>query len=102
VASHDGRSAEGIRHVRDGIDPHKGSHTAAALDDNEDLVGQLRVNADRWQRDRLLRFAAPFEPRTWTAESAGGLGSLLAAVAMALRAVKRCCQVGGCSRQERR
>ncbi len=40
-----------------GIDPHKGSHTAAVLDDTERFVGQLRVNADRWQRDRLLRFA---------------------------------------------
>ena len=61
-----------------GIDPHKRSHTAAVLDDTEALVGQLRVNADRWQRDRLLRFAAPFEPRTWAVEAAGGLGALLA------------------------
>ena len=61
-----------------GIDPHKGSHTAAVLDDTERLVGELRVNADRWQRDRLLRFAAPFEPRTWAIEAAAGLGSLLA------------------------
>jgi transposase len=61
-----------------GIDPHKRSHTAAVLDDTEELVGQLRVNADRWQRDRLLRFAAPFEPRTWAVEAAGGLGALLA------------------------
>ena len=61
-----------------GIDPHKGSHTAAVLDDSEELVGQLRVTADRWQRDRLLRFAAPFEPRTWAVEAAGGLGALLA------------------------
>jgi transposase len=61
-----------------GIDPHKRSHTAAVLDDSEELVGQVRVNADRWQRDRLLRFAAPFEPRTWAVEAAGGLGALLA------------------------
>ena len=61
-----------------GIDPHKRSHTAAVLDDTEELVGQLRVTADRWQRDRLLRFAAPFEPRTWAVEAAGGLGALLA------------------------
>ena len=61
-----------------GIDPHKRSHTAAVLDDSEELVGQLRVTADRWQRDRLLRFAAPFEPRTWAVEAAGGLGALLA------------------------
>jgi Transposase len=61
-----------------GIDPHKRSHTAAVLDDTEALVGQVRVNADRWQRDRLLRFAVPFEPRTWAVEAAGGLGALLA------------------------
>jgi hypothetical protein len=47
-----------------GIDPHKRSHTAAVLDDTEELADQVRLNADRWQRDRLLRFAAPFEPRT--------------------------------------
>ena len=61
-----------------GIDPHKRSHMAAVLDDSEQVVGQLRVAADRWQRDRLLRFAAPFEPRTWAVEAAGGLGALLA------------------------
>ena len=61
-----------------GIDPHKGSHTAAVLDDQETLVGEFCVTADRRQRDHLLRFAAPFEPRTWAIEAAGGLGALLA------------------------
>lgn len=61
-----------------GIDPHKGSHTAAVLDEHEALIGELRVDADRRQRDRLLAFAAPFEPRTWAVEAAGGLGALLA------------------------
>ena len=61
-----------------GVDPHKASHTAAVLDDAERLVSELRVTVDRWQRDRLLRFAAPFEPRTWAVEAAGGLGALLA------------------------
>ena len=61
-----------------GIDPHKGSHTAAVLDDQEALVGELRVVADHRQRDHLLQFAAPFEPRTWAIEAAGGLGALLA------------------------
>jgi transposase len=61
-----------------GIDPHKGSHTAAVLDVGEQLVGELRVVADRGQRDRLLRFAEPFTPRTWAIEAAGGLGALLA------------------------
>src|SRR5215203_3330490 len=84
-----------------GIDPHKRSHTAAVLDDTEELVGQLRVNADRWQRDRLLRFAAPFEPRTWAVEAAGGLGALLAqqlvAAGETLAMSRRRCQLGpGC------
>ena len=61
-----------------GIDPHKGSHTAAVLDEHEALIGELRVDADRRQRDRLLSFAAPFEPRVWAIEAAGGLGALLA------------------------
>jgi transposase len=61
-----------------GIDPHKGSHTAAVLDRTECVIGELRVVADRRQRDRLLRFAADFTPRTWAIESASGLGALLA------------------------
>jgi hypothetical protein len=47
-----------------GIDPHKGSHTAAVLDHCETVIGELRVSADRRQRDRLLHFAASFTPRT--------------------------------------
>src|SRR5215211_8763124 len=90
-----------------GIDPHKRSHTAAVLDDSEELVGQVRVNADRWQRDRLLRFAAPFEPRTWAVEAAGGLGALLAQqlVAAGERVVDvppTCRRECGCSTRERR
>jgi hypothetical protein len=37
-----------------GIDPHKGSHLAAALNEREQFYGELRVRADRHQRDRLL------------------------------------------------
>ena len=47
-----------------GIDPHKGSHTAAVLNRSETVIGELRVSADRRQRDRLLEFAADFRPRT--------------------------------------
>ena len=61
-----------------GIDPHKGSHTAAVIDRDEQLVGELSVVADRRQRDRLLRWAAPFEPRLWAVEGATGHGALLA------------------------
>ena len=61
-----------------GIDPHKGSHTAAVIDRDEGLVGETSVCADRRQRDRLLRWAAPFEPRLWAIEGATGHGALLA------------------------
>jgi transposase len=61
-----------------GIDPHKASHTAAVLDAHEQLVSEVRVRADRSQRDRLLDFAAEFEPRCWAIEGATGTGALLA------------------------
>jgi hypothetical protein len=37
-----------------GIDPHKGSHTAAVIDRDEQIVGEVSVIADRRQRARLL------------------------------------------------
>jgi transposase len=61
-----------------GIDPHKGSHTAAAIDHDERIVGEMSVRADRRQRQRLLEWAAPFEPRLWAVEGATGHGALLA------------------------
>ncbi len=61
-----------------GVDPHKGSHTAVAIDGDERLVGELLVRADRRQRERLLRWAAEFEPRLWAIEGATGTGALLA------------------------
>ena len=48
-----------------GIDPHKGSHTAAVIDGDEQLVGELARHARIVDNAiGLLRFAAPFEPRT--------------------------------------
>ncbi len=61
-----------------GIDPHKGSHSAAVLDEDEQLVGELRVRAGRRQRDELVAFAERFEPRCWAIEGATGTGALLA------------------------
>jgi transposase len=60
-----------------GIDPHKGSHTAVAIDSDERLVGELFVRADRRQRETLLGWAAEFEPRLWAVEGASGVGALL-------------------------
>jgi len=61
-----------------GIDPHRGSHTAAVLDGVEELLAEYRVVADRRQRQRLLEWAAPFTPRVWAVEGATGTGALLA------------------------
>jgi transposase len=61
-----------------GIDPHKGSHTAAIIDRDEQVVGELLVQSDCQQRERLLRWAASFEPRLWAIEGATGHGALLA------------------------
>jgi transposase len=60
-----------------GVDPHKGSHTAVAIDGDEVALAQLKVRSTRRQVDPLLEWAAPFEKRTWAVESAGGLGYLL-------------------------
>ena len=61
-----------------GIDPHKGSHTAVVVDHCEAVIDTIRVDADRHQRQRLLEWAARFEPRTWAVEGASGLGAMLA------------------------
>ena len=61
-----------------GIDPHKGSHTAAAVDRTERVIDTFRVDADRDQRARLLAWAERFTPRTWAVEGATGMGALLA------------------------
>jgi transposase len=61
-----------------GVDPHKGSHTAVAVDGTEQCVGELRVASGPGQADRLLAWAASFPERTWAIENAAGLGHLLA------------------------
>lgn len=61
-----------------GIDPHKGSHTAVAIDPAEVPLGQLQVRACAAQADRLLGWAQAWPQRTWAVEGAGGLGHLLA------------------------
>lgn len=61
-----------------GIDPHKKSHTAVAVDCSEAVVDTIRVEADRDQRSRLLEWATRFGPRTWAVEGATGMGAMLA------------------------
>jgi hypothetical protein len=62
--------------VRIGVDPHKGSHSAVAIDDCEVEHATVRVRATRRRVDQLLAWAAPFGERVWAIESAGGLGDL--------------------------
>jgi len=61
-----------------GIDPHKASHTAVAIDEKEAPLGEVRVRASAAQAGRLVAWAASWPERTWAVEGAGGLGYLLA------------------------
>ena len=61
-----------------GIDPHKASHTAVALDEHEEALGQLRVRSGDDQLARLTEWANAWPERTWAIENASGLGYLLA------------------------
>jgi transposase len=61
-----------------GVDPHKGSHTAVAIDGMEEPLGELRVRSSASQAERLVAWAAAWPERTWAVEGAGGLGHLLA------------------------
>ena len=61
-----------------GIDPHKGSHTAAAVDAGEVALAELEVRATSRQIGELLAWAERFPTRVWAIESANGHGYLLA------------------------
>ncbi len=61
-----------------GVDPHKGSHTAVAVDAGERSLGELRVRSGPKQLERLLGWAEQFPERMWAVENATGLGFLLA------------------------
>jgi transposase len=61
-----------------GIDPHKQSHTAVAIDDHEVVLDEFKLRASSAQAERLRDWAARFDTREWAVESANGLGYLLA------------------------
>ena len=61
-----------------GIDPHKGSHAAAAVNGGEEAVAELEVRASKRQTRELLAWAEGFPKRRWAVESANGHGYLLA------------------------
>jgi transposase len=60
-----------------GVDPHKATHTAVAIDSTETELDRKRVRATIAQVAQLLAWAEPFPSRTWAIESANGLGYLL-------------------------
>ena len=62
-----------------GVDPHKSTHTATALDSasNSD-VGSLRIEASLTGYRRLIVWAKTWPERTWAIENADGLGHHLA------------------------
>src|SRR5215213_11948779 len=57
-----------------GIDPHKRSLTAAALDPHSRLLGQLRLPATNQAAVQLLAWAKQWPERRWAVEGASGLG----------------------------
>src|SRR5439155_13373767 len=71
-----------------GIDPHKGSHTAVALDDHELELGSLKVRTATRQTSQLLEWAAPFGLRIGAIESANGLVGPNDARSMAVAALR--------------
>ncbi|HMT26663.1 MAG TPA: transposase, partial [Microthrixaceae bacterium] len=62
-----------------GVDPHKLSHTATAVDPaTNTTVASLRVDASLAGYRELLRWAKQFDDRRWAVEGARGLGRHLA------------------------
>jgi len=61
-----------------GVDPHKASHTAAALDEHGQLLGQQRVPATLEGYQQLRRWAERWSQRCWAVEGAHGIGRAVA------------------------
>jgi transposase len=51
-----------------GVDPHKASHTAVALDPGEVKLGQIRARASSTQVENLLSWSARWPDRIWAIE----------------------------------
>ncbi len=60
-----------------GIDPHKATHTAVAVDDDENVIGEFTLRSSNNQAERLTGWAEGFGNREWAVESANGLGYLI-------------------------
>lgn len=61
-----------------GIDPHKRTHTAVAIDGRQHRVGELEVVACATMTRTLIRWAGEWPACRWAIEGSDGLGRLLA------------------------
>jgi transposase len=61
-----------------GVDPHKASHTTAALDEHGHLLGQQRITATLEGYQALRAWAERWPQRCWAVEGAHGIGRALA------------------------
>ena len=58
-----------------GVDPHKSTHTATAVDPHTNrAVASIRIQAGLADYRRMLSWARQFEQRRWAVENAEGLG----------------------------
>jgi transposase len=58
-----------------GVDPHKSTHTATAIDPQTNrTVASVRIEASLVDYRRLLTWAGQFDHRRWAVENAEGLG----------------------------
>jgi hypothetical protein len=78
AGSHDEKGTKAMTLVMIGVDPHKASHTAVAVDGDEVELGSMQVRSSIKQCDVLLDWVHRFPQRRWAIESATGLGYLVA------------------------
>jgi hypothetical protein len=60
-----------------GIDPHKATHTAVAIDGDERVLDEFTLRSSSVQVRRLRAWAGQFDETAWAVESARSLGYLL-------------------------
>ena len=61
-----------------GVDPHKASHTAAALDEHGRLLGRQRIPATLDGYRLLRQWSVRWPQRCWAVEGAHGVGRAVA------------------------
>ncbi|MFE6555166.1 IS110 family transposase [Streptomyces sp. NPDC057746] len=67
-----------MRVITIGIDPHKSSHTAVAVDAAGHKIGQRRFVVNAGTFTQLMRWCEQWPERRFAVEGAGGLGRMLA------------------------